>query len=190
MTDFTDITYLERGSEAQKRAYKILTAHKIPELLEHYTPLLAGTMPIDIAVEQSDLDILCFWEDRKAFTDCLEKQFGRYPEFRVRNTIKAGKDTVIANFTADGFPVEIFGQNTPVTKQEAYIHMIAEDALLREKGEEFREHIRRLKSEGIKTEPAFGILLEMTGDPYRALLDYGRKILKANKKHKTTENGL
>ncbi|MGS2738129.1 DUF4269 domain-containing protein [Sinomicrobium sp. M5D2P17] len=89
---------------------------------------------------------------------------------------------MIANFVADGFPIEIFGQNTPVTEQEAYIHMIAEDALLQTKGEEFRCDIIKLKSEGYKTEPAFGVLLKMP-DPYEALLAYGRKILKTNTKN-------
>ncbi len=183
MTDFTDITYLKTGSEIQRRAYKILTIHRIPELLECYTPLLAGTVPIDIAVEKSDLDILCFWEHKADFINSVEGSFGKYPGFGIRNIRKGGKDTVIANFVADGFPVEIFGQNIPVTEQEAYIHMIAEEALLREKGEEFCRNVKKLKREGYKTEPAFGILLGITGDPYSTLLAYGRKMVNTENKN-------
>jgi hypothetical protein len=49
--------------------------------------------------------------------------------------------------------------------------MIAEYKILQEEGEEFKQKIIELKKQGIKTEPAFGILLGLE-NPYEDLLKY------------------
>lgn len=184
MVDFEDITYLKTGSDIQKRAYRTLTVHKIPERLKEYGPVLAGTVPVDIAVEGSDLDMICSWKDKVAFAQKLEGHFGNYPGFRIKNKTISGIDSVVACFEADDFKIEVFGQHIPVTKQAAYIHMIAEHALLKEKGEAFRQGVLELKRKGYKTEPAFGMLLGMRGDPYTELLAYGREIIKKKQSQK------
>ncbi|WP_025692339.1 DUF4269 domain-containing protein [Paenibacillus zanthoxyli] len=81
-----------------------------------------------------------------------------------------GKPRVVARFTAGKWPVEIFGQPVPVNRQNGYIHMSVEARILDILGEGFRERVRLLKAEGIKTEPAFAQLLALEGDPYEALL--------------------
>jgi len=47
--------------------------------------------------------------------------------------------------------------------------MIAEYKILQEKGNDFKKKIIELKKQGIKTEPAFGILLNLE-NPYEDLL--------------------
>ena len=59
MIDFTTIDYLENGNEKQKRAYKVLSKYQIFEKLKDYSPILAVTIPIEIDIEGSDLDIIC-----------------------------------------------------------------------------------------------------------------------------------
>lgn len=49
-------------------------------------------------------------------------------------------------------------------------HMLIENEILIEKGIKFRKIIIDLKSNGIKTEPAFANLLGLTGNPYLELL--------------------
>lgn len=71
----------------------------------------------------------------------------------------------------EGFPIEIFGQNKPTTQQNAYLHMVAEYKILQEKGEKFKQKIIELKKQGIKTEPAFGMLLGLE-NPYEDLLKF------------------
>lgn len=176
MIPLEDIAYLKEGSALQQRAYRVLVRHRILSLLEGFTPVLAGTIPIGVALENSDLDVLCCWKNSKDFTECLEKYFGAYPGFRLRQVFKKGREAVIADFVADGVSLEIFGQQIPVVEQEAYIHRVAEEYLLKEKGEGFRNAVLKLKREGLKTEPAFGVLLEMESDPYDTLLEYGKKI--------------
>jgi hypothetical protein len=59
MIDFTTIDYLKEGNDRQKKAYEVLLKYKIFEKLSNYSPLLAGTVPIEIDIEGSDLDIIC-----------------------------------------------------------------------------------------------------------------------------------
>ena len=44
--------------------------------------------------------------------------------------------------------------------------------MLRQFGEPFRQQIIELKEQGHKTEPAFGIVLGLTTDPYIELLKF------------------
>lgn len=171
MIDFTRIDYLKDGNERQKKAYEILTKYRIFEKLKDYSPILAGTVPIEIDINGSDLDIILdvdlrFEED---FLDDL--MFSRFipHDVDVEYPIINGEKCITLNFILEEFPIEIFGQNKPAIEQNAYLHMIAEYKILQEKGEEFKQKIIELKKEGIKTEPAFGILLGLE-NPYEDLL--------------------
>ncbi|WP_431608601.1 DUF4269 domain-containing protein [Chryseobacterium sp. 'Rf worker isolate 10'] len=175
MLDFTRIDYLKDGNERQRRAYGVLTKHRIFEKLSNYFPVLAGTIPIEIDIEGSDLDIICevdlrFEED---FLDeiMFSKLIPYDVETKVEYPIINGEKCITLNFMLEDFPIEIFGQNKPTTQQNAYLHMIAEYKILQEKGEEFKQKIIELKKQGIKTEPAFGMLLGLE-NPYEDLLKF------------------
>ncbi|OCA76648.1 hypothetical protein BBH99_02765 [Chryseobacterium contaminans] len=171
MIDFTKIDYLKQGNERQRRAYEILTKHRIFEKLEYYSPILAGTIPIEIDIEGSDLDLI-FEVDLKFEEDFLDDlMFSKFIPYdvEVEYPIVNGEKCITLNFMLEGFPIEIFGQNKPTTQQNAYLHMIAEHKILQEKGEEFKQKIIELKKQGIKTEPAFGMLLGLE-NPYEDLL--------------------
>ncbi|PKF74829.1 DUF4269 domain-containing protein [Chryseobacterium sp. PMSZPI] len=173
MIDFTKIDYLKEGNERQKRAYEVLTKYKILEKLESYSPILAGTIPIEIDIEDSDLDIICevdlrfeedFLDDIMSSPLILDET-----EIMVENAVVSGEPSIVLNFMLEDFPIEIFGQNKPTQEQNAYRHMIAEYKILQEQGDKFKQKIIELKKQGIKTEPAFGILLGLE-NPYEDLL--------------------
>ncbi|RXM49663.1 MULTISPECIES: DUF4269 domain-containing protein [unclassified Chryseobacterium] len=171
MIDFTKIDYLKHGNERQRRAYELLTKHRIFEKLRYYSPILAGTIPIEIDIEGSDLDLifevdLRFEED--FLDDLMLSKFIPY-DVGVEYPIVNGEKCITLNFVLEDFPIEIFGQNKPTTQQNAYLHMIAEYKILQAKGEEFKQKIIELKKQGIKTEPAFGMLLGLE-NPYEELL--------------------
>lgn len=171
MIDFTKIDYLENGNERQRSAYELLTRHRIFEKLKYYSPILAGTIPIEIDIEGSDLDLI-FEVDLKFEEDFLDDlMFSKFipHDVRVEYPIINGEKCITLNFMLEGFLIEIFGQNKPTTQQNAYLHMIAEHKILQEKGEEFKQKIIELKKQGIKTEPAFGMLLGLE-NPYEDLL--------------------
>ena len=56
---FLDIEYLKNGTKKQQMAYKRLKELNIFKELSDYKPLLAGTVPIRIDIEESDLDVIC-----------------------------------------------------------------------------------------------------------------------------------
>ncbi len=173
MIDFTRIDYLKNGNERQKRAYEVLAKHHIFEKLKEYSPILAGTIPIEIDIDGSDLDII-FEVDLRFEEDFLDDlMFSRFipHDVDVEHPIVNGEKCITLNFMLEGFPIEIFGQNKPTKQQNAYLHMIAEYKILQEEGEEFKQKIIELKKQGIKTEPAFGILLGLE-NPYEDLLKY------------------
>ncbi|WP_127529848.1 DUF4269 domain-containing protein [Paenibacillus kobensis] len=169
--DWLDIRYLNRGTERQQQAFRCLSSLNILEDLSAYSPLLAGTIPIDIDIEESDLDILCEVPDLMRFTDRLEQLYRHYEGFEIGQTILQDKsDAAVCGFVYDGFCIEIFGQNRPVMKQNGYLHMAVEHRLLAMTDPGTKEHIRRLKRLGLKTEPAFAHYFRIEGDPYAELL--------------------
>ncbi|QNF35384.1 DUF4269 domain-containing protein [Adhaeribacter swui] len=170
--DFTDITYLQHGSPAQQQAYRILTNYQLLDILAGFTPVLVGTFPLDIQVPGSDLDVICYCPNIELFKSVIQHNFAECANFTLREKDIKDELTVIANFTIEDLPVEIFGQNKPVAEQLAFRHMQIEYQILLEKGNSFKQHVRRLKAQGFKTEPAFCQLLDLPGDPYQTLLNF------------------
>lgn len=169
--DFTDISYLQNGNEKQRLVYKLLTDNKIFHILKDYSPVLTGTIPIEIDVDDSDLDIACCYKNETQFVASLIS-FINCKDFSISEISVREIDTVISRFTIDGFKIEVFGQKRKVKDQESFRHLIIEHQVLVEKGEKFREQIITLKKTGIKTEQAFCQLLGIEGDPFEALLNY------------------
>ncbi|MCX3265892.1 DUF4269 domain-containing protein [Pedobacter agri] len=167
--NFLDIAYLENGNERQKNAYQVLTENAILEKLNRFTPILVGTIPINIDIESSDLDIICYAPNQENFIQSLNYNFGKENQFIIsKNTTF---NSVKANFFTADFEIEIFGQDIPTQQQNAYRHMLIEYKILLEKGENFRLQVIELKRQGYKTEPAFAKLLGLQGDPYEELLE-------------------
>ncbi|MGB2760068.1 MAG: DUF4269 domain-containing protein [Maribacter stanieri] len=168
--NFRNIEYLKYGNERQKCAFSEIKKHRIFEKLEKYNPILTGTIPIGIDIPESDLDIICECENHSEFSKHLLQEFSDNKDFKIYSTEQNGIEATIAEFKTDKFLFEIFGQNIPTEEQNAYRHMIIESRILKEKGIDFKEKIIKLKSSGIKTEPAFAKLLELNGNPYVELL--------------------
>lgn len=170
MIDFTKLDYLKIGNERQRIIYEVLTKYKIFDILKNYSPILAGTIPIEIDIEESDLDIICEVKDKVEFEKFLIQAFKDF-DLKIEILKINNEKSLVCNFKLEEFPIEIFGQNKPTTQQNAYLHMIAEYKILQEKEEEFKQKIIDLKKQGMKTEPAFGMLLHLE-NPYEDLLKF------------------
>ncbi|MTI70570.1 MAG: DUF4269 domain-containing protein [Firmicutes bacterium] len=165
-----NVSCLINGNDKQKRAYNTLKKIKVFDILRKFNPILVGTIPINIDIENSDLDIICEVHDFGEFRVILSNHFKEMKDFKINFDEKEGNKNLVANFVYDEFIIEIFGQPLPTEKQNGYRHMIIEERLLKLGGEGFRREIMKLKKEGIKTEPAFTRCLNIEGNPYIKLL--------------------
>lgn len=170
--NFDNIEYLQRGNNRQQQSYYTLTNHQILSKLKHFDPILVGTIPICIDIESSDLDIICCFADKQDFIETVTNHFRNEKNFEIRAHQSEETSAIVANFVVDNFEIEIFGQSLPTRQQFAYRHMIIEYNLLNQYGEKFRQQIIELKRQGLKTEPAFGVALGLTGNPYIELLKF------------------
>lgn len=169
---FLSIDYLKAGNDRQRLAHEAILESRIFTELASYTPALCGTIPIEVDIDESDLDIIMEVHDVSAFRAAVTALCGTYKGFHIQELHIHDLPTVIANFECAGFPFELFGQPLAVQQQHAYRHMIVEHALLLEKPH-IKQEVIRLKKQGIKTEPAFAQILQLNGDPYEAMLRLG-----------------
>jgi hypothetical protein len=175
--DFKNIKHLQKGTPRQKAAYQLLSKYQIMEKLKNYDPILVGTIPINIDIAGSDLDIICCMKDAKAFEERITQLFGQEKNFAIWLNEYVEPNAIVSSFFIDDFEIEIFGQNKATNDQNAYRHMLIEHHYLQTKGEEFRKEIIQLKENGLKTEPAFAKALSIDGDPYEALLKLEKGII-------------
>lgn len=171
--DLINIDYLKTGSATQKNVFKALRELQVPERLSCFHPVLAGTFPLGLNVEGSDLDVLCEVYDGDRFISRLQAVYGGQSRFYI--TVKAiGRiPAIIGRFEYSGFPVEIFGQPVPVRQQHAFLHLQVEYHLLQDRLKNREEDLKALKRRGWSTEEAFAALLDIKGDPYQALIALG-----------------
>ncbi|KGE13642.1 DUF4269 domain-containing protein [Sphingobacterium deserti] len=169
---FDNIHYLRRGTALQRRIYGLLEREALLAKLQAFQPFLAGTIPLDISIPSSDIDILCCANDLERFQKFVGDTFGDQHLFACSSLLVNGEPTVLATFKLDGFAVEIFAQRKPVKQQNGYLHLVKEWEILTAQGQEFKQKIIALKRAGMKTEPAFAHLLNIEGDPYEGLLNY------------------
>lgn len=170
--DFSTLEYLKTGNAKQQHAYAVLTQLGLFKTLKNYEPLLAGTIPINIDLPHSDLDIVCQCTSSTDFQQTVTHHYKNLDRFEVRKTNKQGLDTLICSFYFKEIKIELFAQDRPSKEQHAYRHMLIEHEILCAKGEPFRQKVILLKKQGLSTEHAFAELLGISGDPYEALLSF------------------
>lgn len=138
-------------------------------VLAAFDARVAGTFPLGIDVPGSDIDILCHAPDAGAFSRVVWDAFSDAPGFAMHQWVRDER-AVIAVFTVDGVPFELFGSPVPTDAQVGWRHFEIERGLLHEHGPEFRAAVMSARAAGMKTEPAFAHVLGLPGDPYAALL--------------------
>lgn len=167
MKDWLSLDYLKGGNPKQQECFRALTSLNVMDILRDYSPILVGTIPIEIDVEGSDIDIVCGCSSFDAIRSVVQDSFSEYPSFIEK--LLPGK-YYVANFKFEGFEIEIYAEFTPSLEQYAYKHMVVESRILELMGDDFRDRAIALKKQGYKTEPAFGLLLGLD-DPYDELLE-------------------
>lgn len=166
INNFLNIDYLKLGNDIQKSAYTVLTKIKIFDIIKKYNPILVGTIPIEINIKNSDLDIICEVYNISEFEIIMKDNFSNFNEFKIN---KVNDEILVVNFVVDNFEIEVYAQNLKSIEQNGYRHMIIENRILSLGGDKVNKIIY-LKENGLKTEPAFAKLLELNGNPYNELL--------------------
>lgn len=138
--------------------------------LAQFDPHIAGTPPLGLDLADSDIDVLCHAPDPMHFTHAIWTAFSKYPDFRAWQWV-SGKRPVIAEFRAEGWTFELFGWPQPVQVQTGWRHYRIERRLLSLGGTRLRTLVMDQRQIGVKTEPAFAAALNLSGDPYQALLE-------------------
>lgn len=173
--NFIDPGYLQFGNSKQKKVFELINEINVLRILKAYNPIIVGTIPIEIDLPESDIDIICYACDLQKFKLFLTENFNRFPYFKLKEKKIRNQDSVIGVFKYNDFTFEIFGQDTPTEQQYAYRHMIIEHELLQSHPESFRQEVISLKKSGLKTEEAFAKILNLKGDPFEGLLLYKSK---------------
>lgn len=174
LNQWNNIAYLLAGNKRQQSAFYTLESLNLMSILRNYSSTLTGTIPLNIDIEGSDIDIICEVYEHNTFESIVSTNFGSQQDFQLKNKIIGGLTSTVINFTSRRFPIEIFAQPKPVNEQNAYLHMNVEARLLAIGGEEARQEVRRLKLMGLKTEPAFARYFNIKNDPYMELLSLAR----------------
>lgn len=138
--------------------------------LDQFDPHVAGTPPLGLDLADSDIDVLCHAPDPVQFTSAIWAGFSKYRDFRAWQWVSSERP-VVAQFSAEGWKFELFGLPQPVQDQMGWRHFRIEQRLLAMGGMRLRTLVLDERRRGLKTEPAFAAVLNLSGDPYQALLD-------------------
>lgn len=143
--------------------------YNILQMLQAYNPIVVGTIPINIAIESSDVDIILCTQDFDQLEAKLYHDFLHFEHFILE---RVDNDVMVSSLNLEGQLFELYATDKETEQQNAYLHLIKEYEIIQQKGEDFADQVRDLKRKGVKTEPAFCQLLQLEGDPYVELLKY------------------
>lgn len=134
-----------------------------------FDPVVIGTLPLGIDLCSSDIDIACSCDAFDLFADVTTRQFESQDGFQVRHGIFQEHASIVVQFNAHGWDVDIFCQPIPTAKQWGVRHFRVEQRLLA-LSPCLTSTVMELKRSGLKTEPAFAKALGLSGEPYEAIL--------------------
>lgn len=160
---------LQNGSNAQRAAARAVSELAVFQTLAAHAPVIAGSYPLDLQTDASDIDVLATARDLPAFLEMAGRAFGAQTGFRSRLAEIHSIESVVINFNYGCFPFEIFAQRRPVLEQDGFLHLVAEYRLLALADARFFETVRAFRFTGQKTEPAFCAALGVSEDPYAYL---------------------
>lgn len=162
--------------EANEKVFHALKSSNILKCLKEFYPfLVAGTFPLDINVEKSDLDILLSSEDLSLVKNIILENFKNFLIFKCNQSLVQNEQALITSFSYHGISIEIFCQQIPSVLQKGYLHFLIEERLLKLGGLEFKQKVKAARIHGLKTEPAFAKVLDLKGDSFEELLILQKK---------------
>ncbi len=135
--DFKNIRYLKEGNPKQQKVYQLLNDFQIIEKLENYNPLVVGTIPIEIDLDDSDVDIILQTNDCNDLEKFLLDKFSYFRNFKMDRRMSDKQNILVCNFVIDQIPFEVYAENKPTHLQYGFLHMMKEFEILNQKGIDF-----------------------------------------------------
>src|SRR6516164_7141036 len=90
---------------------------QIFECLSQYRPTFVGSTPIDIDLDESDLDIICEAHNLDQFEEQNRLLYGSRTNFRSMRAVKYGLPCILISFYSHSFRIGIFGQPKAIEEQ-------------------------------------------------------------------------
>jgi hypothetical protein len=157
--------------EENKKVFSAIENLQVLTRLKEFSPIIVGTFPLGISNKNSDVDILLWAPNLEFLMTELQSEYSRFGGFNSYKSFSGSIPYCVVRFEFDGVPFELYGEATPTLRQRAYRHFQVEERILKLGGEPLKTKIMKLRSSGLKTEPAFASVLQLQGDPYDALLE-------------------
>lgn len=137
----------------------IVTELKLFEIFKDHEPFIGGTIPLGIDLPESDIDFLVTFPTHFDFKNLCTAQFSGNPDFAMSQGHANGADYSLCQFTYRRVKIEIYSSVTTTFEQNGFQHYQIEEKLLKYGVLEWQNEVIKLKSQGLKTEPAFARLL-------------------------------
>ncbi|CAH0347316.1 hypothetical protein BCI9360_03709 [Bacillus sp. CECT 9360] len=97
------LDYLTLGSDKQRQAHRVINSLGIMNELSMYTPVLCGTLSIEVDVEGSDLDIIMEVADFNQFEKRVRTLYEDKQNFKIKRLTIRDLPVIKANFIFEGF---------------------------------------------------------------------------------------
>ena len=155
---------MKKTTKASK-AIKAIDRCQILFQLKEFNPVVVSTILVGLDTNDSDIDIICSYNSQLTFFDELKKTSANH-----NGICQKRNNYVIAQFQYASFMFEIYGSNLKIEEQMAFRHYQIMKRLCRIGGLHFKNAVKAIKKDGIKTEPAIASILRLTGNPYDSVL--------------------
>lgn len=130
--------------DKQTRAASAIQRCKILDRLSAFQPTVVSTIYVGLDTDDSDIDIVCTYDDAVLFKNALEELLENFT-----NTFREQRDDhIIARFQFAEFEFEIYASPIPITAQPAVVHYQAMQRLVALGGAPFQEQVCALKRQG------------------------------------------
>lgn len=146
-----------------ERAKALLSRYGVFTATAAFDGRFIGSIPLGLATSGSDADIVCMAQDLGAFAATMASAFG-WAQFQASLEDWHDLPSAICRFNLDGLPVELYARQHGVTEHPAWRWFETGRRLLAMSGAPLLGKVRAGRAQGLKTEPAFGVALGLTGD--------------------------
>lgn len=165
--------------EKRPKFAMLVTELRLFETFKNNEPFIAGTIPLAIDTDTAALDFLVTFPTHQEFSDVCTQEFSHIPNFELSQGHQNGADYSLCKMRYRDLPVEIFSSTDSTFSQNGFLHFQAEEKLLKYGLTDWQADVIKLKSNGLKTEPAFALLLKQAEvDPYQYILAVQKKTIR------------